>query len=327
MDYVHCTNDGDTVVEATGLGKRYGRQWVVRDLDLAVPAGTVLGLLGPNGAGKTTTVRMLTTLLEPDAGSARVAGYDVIRDAARVRVRIGLAGQSATVDELLTGRANLRLIGRLYHLPARVAAERADALLARFELEDAADRIVKGWSGGMRRRLDLAASLVASPPLLFLDEPTTGLDPRSRSALWDLLLELRDAGTTIVLTTQYLDEADVLADRIAVIDSGRVIADGTPEALKAEVGGERVDVTLAPGVQAEAALAALVPFAAGAPAVDADRVSIPVARGGAPLMDVALALSRADVAVADLAVRRATLDDVFLTLTDNHAEPLEEVAA
>jgi ABC-2 type transport system ATP-binding protein len=223
-------------VVARGLGKRFGDAWVLRDVDLDVPAGTVLGLLGPNGAGKTTTVKLLTTLLTPSAGSASVAGIDVADDPGRVRQSIGLAGQHATVDELLTGRHNLEMIGRLNHIGRGPARERASELLERFVLTDAADRLVRTYSGGMRRRLDLAASLVTTPPVLFLDEPTTGLDPRSRNDLWDLLRELVAGGTTLVLTTQYLEEADQLADDIVVLDHGRVIARGTPAELKARVG-------------------------------------------------------------------------------------------
>ena len=215
-------------VTAEGLGKRFGDRWVLSDVDLAVPAGTVLGLLGPNGAGKTTTVRILTTLFPPDAGHATVAGFDVVRDAAKVRPRIGLAGQQATVDDLLTGRGNLEMVGKLYHLPRHEVKARAAELLEWFNLTDAGDRLVKTYSGGMRRRLDLAGSLVARPPVLFLDEPTTGLDPSSRGDLWALLKRLVDDGTTLLLTTQYMEEADALAGDIAVIDGGRVIASGTP---------------------------------------------------------------------------------------------------
>jgi ABC-2 type transport system ATP-binding protein len=306
----------ELAVEATGLGKRFGDRWVLEGLDLAVPAGSVLGLLGPNGAGKTTTVRMLTTLLRPDAGSARVAGFDVVGDADEVRRRIGLAGQSATVDGLLSGRQNLRLIGRLYRLGRAEAHRRADELLERFGLVEAADRMVKTYSGGMRRRLDLAASLVAEPPVLFLDEPTTGLDPRSRNDLWDLLRSLVAGGTTLVLTTQYLDEAEALCDRIAVIDHGRVIAEGTSAALKAEIGGHRLVVTL-DGDDPAGAVAALSPLAAGEAVVDGREVSVPLAN--VTVLQAARALDAARVEAIDLTLREPTLDDVFLALTDQEA--------
>jgi ABC-2 type transport system ATP-binding protein len=322
---VHRTNL--PAISATGLGKRYGDRWVLRDVDLDVPAGTVLGLLGPNGAGKTTTVRILTTLLRPDEGTARVAGFDVATEDARVRARIGLAGQAATVDELLSGRANLELVGRLYKLGGRAARERADELLERFSLADAADRLARTYSGGMRRRLDLAASLVAAAPVLFLDEPTTGLDPRSRNELWVTLREMVDGGTTLLLTTQYLEEADRLADRIAVIDAGRVIARGTPAELKARVGGERVVVTLRSEDQLAAAAGALAPLAAEPPHADADalEVTAPVANG-TTLLGVVRALDDADVAAADVGLRSATLDDAFLTLTGHATHDLEEAA-
>jgi len=322
---VHRTNL--PAISATRLGKRYGDRWVLRDVDLDVPAGTVLGLLGPNGAGKTTTVRILTTLLRPDEGTARVAGFDVATEDARVRARIGLAGQAATVDELLSGRANLELVGRLYKLGSRAARARADELLERFSLADAADRLARTYSGGMRRRLDLAASLVAAAPVLFLDEPTTGLDPRSRNELWNTLRELVDGGTTLLLTTQYLEEADRLADRIAVIDAGRVIARGTPAELKARVGGERVVVTLRSEDQLAAAAGALAPLAAEPPHADAGalEVTAPVSNG-TTLLGVVRALDDANVAAADVGLRSATLDDAFLTLTGHATHDLEEAA-
>jgi len=313
-------------VIAEGLGKRFDDLWALRDVDLEVPAGSVLGLLGHNGAGKTTAIRILTTLALPTTGRATVAGLDVVADAARVRTRIGLAGQSATVDGLLTARANLVMIGRLYHLPRGVARRRADELLERLDLADAADRLVKTFSGGMRRRLDLAASLVASPPVLFLDEPTTGLDPRSRNELWELLRELIRDGATLVLTTQYLEEADRLADEIVVLDHGRVVAAGTPAELKTTVGGERIAVTVAARAELGAAAAALAPFAE-ATAVDDDeelRVTIPV-RQGTRLMEVVRALDAAGVDALDVQRREATLDDVFLALTERPSG--EELAA
>jgi ABC-2 type transport system ATP-binding protein len=326
---VHRTNT-PPAVEAFGLGKRFGDRWVLRDVDLAVPRGTVLGLLGPNGAGKTTTVRLLTTLLRPDAGSARVAGLDVVADADRVRPLIGLAGQSATVDELLSGRANLELITRLYHRSGAEARARAEVLLRDFRLEDAGDRLVRTYSGGMRRRLDLAASLVAEPQVLFLDEPTTGLDPRSRNELWDVLLELVAGGTTIVLTTQYLEEADRLADHVVVFDEGRVIAEGAPETLKGEVGGARVVLGLDALDQLPIAAAVLARLGTEAPETDADALRVTVAVApGTGLGAVARALDDAGLPTDDIALRRPTLDDAFLTLTGHHAaaDDAEEVAA
>jgi len=307
-------------VHAEGLGKRFGDLWALQELDLEVPAGSVLGLLGHNGAGKTTAIRILTTLALPTTGRASVAGLDVVTEAARVRTKIGLAAQSATVDGLLTARANLEMIGRLYHLPRAQARRRADELLERLDLVDAADRLVKTFSGGMRRRLDLAASLVASPPVLFLDEPTTGLDPRARNELWELLRELIRDGATVVLTTQYLDEADRFADEIVVLDHGRAIAAGTPSELKAAIGGERIAVTVAAPAELAAAAAALAPFAEAPPVDDADelRVTIPV-RGGTRLIEVVRALDAAGVEATDVHRREATLDDVFLTLTERPA--------
>jgi ABC-2 type transport system ATP-binding protein len=303
-------------IVAEGLGKRFGELWALRDLDLDVPAGSVLGLLGHNGAGKTTAVRILTTLAAPTEGSARVAGLDVVADAPAVRGSIGLAAQAATVDGLLTARRNLELVGRLYHLPRADARRRADELLERLDLGDAADRLVKTFSGGMRRRLDLAATLVAAPPVLFLDEPTTGLDPHSRNELWELLRELVRDGATLLLTTQYLEEADHLADDIVVLDHGRVAATGSPEALKARIGGERIDVKVAALEDLPAGEAALAPFADGPSAIDPDEliVTVPVA-AGTPLLEVVRALDSADVAAIDVHRREATLDDVFLSLT------------
>jgi len=309
-------------VRAEGLEKRFGETRALRGLDLEAEEGAVLGLLGPNGAGKTTAVRILATLLEPDAGRAEVDGLDVVRDAERVRARIGLTGQYAAVDEYLTGGENLEMVGRLYHLPKRRARERADELLERFDLVEAGRRQAKTYSGGMRRRLDLAASLVVAPPILFLDEPTTGLDPRSRQVVWDLIGELVAGGTTLLLTTQYLDEADRLADRIAVIDSGRVIAEGTSNELKDQVGGERVEATVAQAEQLDAAVGVLARLGEGAPQVDPERgrVAVPVPDGARRLAEVVRDLDAAGVELADLAVRRPTLDDVFLALTGHVTE-------
>jgi ABC-2 type transport system ATP-binding protein len=323
---IQSARDGG--VQARGLGKRYGDRWVLRDLDLSVPAGSVLGLLGHNGAGKTTTVRLLTTLALPTAGTASVAGFDVAADPERVRSRIGVAAQEATVDGLLSGRANLEMIGRLYHLPAARARDRAAKLLELFGLAEASERLAKTYSGGMRRRLDLAASLVASPPVLFLDEPTTGLDPTSRRELWALLAGLVRDGTTLVLTTQYLEEADTLADQIVVLDHGEVAASGSPAELKSRIGGERVAVTVAAPDELGPAIAALVPFAESVPDPNpaALQVTAPM-RPGTRLMAIVRALDDAGVEAIDVHRREATLDDVFLTLTK--AEPLltEEVAA
>jgi ABC-2 type transport system ATP-binding protein len=314
-------------VRAEGLGKRFGDLWALRDVDLDVPAGSVLGLLGHNGAGKTTAIRILTTLARPTTGRASVAGLDVVADAARVRARIGVAGQQATVDGLMTARANLEMVGRLYHLPGPLARRRAAELLERVALTADADRLVRAFSGGMRRRLDLAASLVAAPPVLFLDEPTTGLDPQSRRDLWELLRELVGDGATLVLTTQYLEEADRLADEIVVLDHGRVAAAGTPAALKARVGGEWVTVTV-PGANALGpAAAALGAFADGAPARDAEGRAVTAAiRPGTRLMDVVRALDAAGVDALDVHRREATLDDVFLTLTATADAPTEVAA-
>jgi len=311
--YVHDTDSG---IVAEGLGKRYGDLWALRDLDLDIPAGTVLGLLGHNGAGKTTAVRILTTLALPTTGSARVAGFDVVADAQEVRARMGLAAQAATVDGLLSARKNLELVGRLYHLPRATARARAEELLERLGLTDAADRLVKTFSGGMRRRLDLAATLVAAPPVLFLDEPTTGLDPQSRNELWELLRELVNEGTTVLLTTQYLEEADRLADDIVVLDHGRVAASGSPDELKSRIGGERIAVTVEAAEDLAAGEAALIPFADGPPSCDpaGPVVTVPVAVG-TPLLEVVRALDAAGVAATDVHRREATLDDVFLTLT------------
>jgi ABC-2 type transport system ATP-binding protein len=282
----------------------------------------VYGLLGPNGAGKTTLVRILTALLRPDRGRAEVLGLDVGREPEKLRPRIGLAGQYAAVDENLTGRENLRMVGRLYHLPVREARRRADEILAEFSLEDAADRPVKTYSGGMRRRLDLGASLVGRPEVLFLDEPTTGLDPRTRMGMWDLIERLVEGGTTLMLTTQYLEEADALADRLAVIDHGRVIADGTTEELKAQLGRDVVEVQIAGDADVDEALAQVRHLATGEPHADRDtrRLALPASGGPQSLLAVVRALDEAGIGIEDVGLHRPTLDDVFLTLTGSSAE-------
>ena len=306
---------------ASGLGKRFGDLWALRDVDLDVPAGTVLGLLGHNGAGKTTAIRILTTLALPTTGTATVDGIDVVAEPAKVRTRIGLAGQATTVDDLLTARANLEMSGRLYHLPRREARRRGDELLERLGLTEAADRLVRTYSGGMRRRLDLAAGLVAAPPVLFMDEPTTGLDPQARNELWAVLRELVSDGASLVLTTQYLEEADRLADSIVVLDQGRVVAEGTPAALKQQVGGERVEVTVARPADVARAAAALDPFSDAPPVADEHgrRVTVPV-RSSARLIEIVRALDGAGVDATDIHRREATLDDAFLALTDRPSE-------
>ncbi|MFF4888600.1 ATP-binding cassette domain-containing protein [Micromonospora chersina] len=309
-------------IEAEGLRKRYGDLVALDGVDLAVPPGTVCAVLGVNGAGKSTLVRILTTLLRADAGVARVAGYDVRRQADRARAHLGLVGQHAAVDEILGGRQNLVLFGRLHHLSPARAAARADDLLDRFDLRAAADRPVATWSGGMRRRLDLAAALIVDPPVLFLDEPTTGLDPRARSDVWDAVRDLVDTGATVLLTTQYLEEADRLADTVRVLDHGRVTAAGTPEELKSTLGGDRVDVVLHHPDDLTPAAAAITAATGAAPTVDraALRLSVPVTDRVAALAAVLRAVDAAGLRAGDVAVRRPTLDEVFLHLTDSRTE-------
>ncbi|HET8599403.1 MAG TPA: ATP-binding cassette domain-containing protein [Segeticoccus sp.] len=311
----------DAVI-ARGLVKRYKDVVALDGLDLCVPEGSVLGVLGPNGAGKTTAVRILTTLLRPDAGSARVAGVDVLDDPREVRRRIGVSGQYAAVDEYLTGFENLDMVGRLYHLGRRASRDRARELLAQFHLEDAGDRPTKTYSGGMRRRLDLAGALVAKPPVLFLDEPTTGLDPRSRTDMWDVIQELVAGGTSLLLTTQYLEEADRLADNIVVIDHGRVIAEGNADQLKAQVGGERIEVTVAVGDELGRARSLLEPLGVGPCVLEESRRSLvlPVSGGARVLTEALRRLDEAGIDLDDVGLRRPTLDDVFLSLTGHVAE-------
>ncbi len=307
-------------IEARDLRKRYGSVEALRGIDLTVDTGTVFGLLGPNGAGKTTAVRILTTLVRPDGGSARVDGIDVLADGARLRARIGVAGQYAAVDENLTGFENLEMVGMLYHLGRSRARERARELLGAFDLLDAGDRVVKTYSGGMRRRLDLGGALVANPPVLFLDEPTTGLDPRSRLGLWELIEHLVAEGTTVLLTTQYLDEADRLCDRIAVIDQGLVIAEGTSDELKSQVGGERLEIRLCNQAEQERALAALDGVGGERAYVEDGSIRVPLSERQGAIASAVRQLDDADVAIDDLAVVTPTLDDVFLKLTGHAAE-------
>jgi len=324
------SDNGSFAVEARGLVKRFGDVCALDGVDLEVASGTVLGVLGPNGAGKTTAVRILATVLTPDEGSARVLGLDVARQAPEVRARIGLAGQFAAVDGNLTGRENLMLVGSLTHLPRRALGPRADELLARFGLSDAAGRLARTYSGGMRRRLDLAAALVHRPPVLFLDEPTTGLDVMSRSDLWAVVRELVAEGTTVLLTTQYLEEADHLADRIMVIDHGRVIADGTAAELKSRLGATVVELAFADEAQSGLAAAALEPLDLGRLDRDNGTVRLSVREGARALMDVLRTLDARGLAPQGAAVREPSLDDVFLTLTGRRAEaeqPAEQATA
>ena len=306
-----------------GLRKSFGQVHALRGIDLAVPRGTVLGVLGPNGAGKTTAVKVLTTLLTPDGGRALVEGYDVVRDAAQVRRQIGLAGQATAIQEDLTGRENLQIMGRLHHLGRKASAERADELLGSFDLLDAADRQAKTYSGGMVRRLDLAASLLGSPSVLFLDEPTTGLDPRSRLGMWAIIRDLVARGTTLLLTTQYLDEADELADEIVVIDRGQVIAAGTAAQLKDRVGGDVLEFTVSDASRLTDAAAAVAGLADAEPQVDKDTGQVRVgvgARNSQALVEAVRSLDAAGVVTDGLAVRRPSLDDVFLAVTGHAAE-------
>jgi ABC-2 type transport system ATP-binding protein len=308
-------------IEVRGLSKNFDDVCALDNVDLNIDAGTVYGLLGPNGAGKTTAVRILTTLLQPDSGTATVAGYDVATQADSLRHVIGLAGQNAAVDEILTGRENIEMVARLYGFNRAEAGRRADNLLERFDLVDAGNRQVKTYSGGMRRRLDLGASLVGDPEVLFLDEPTTGLDPRSRFALWETIEQLVEGGTTLMLTTQYLEEADYLADRIGVIDQGKLIAEGTSDELKSKVGGDVLALEVADPTQVMAAAEAVKSVGSEAPRIEADnQVLVPVASPVGVITEAVRHLDAAGIKLRDLAIRRPTLDDVFMTLTGHHAE-------
>jgi ABC-2 type transport system ATP-binding protein len=312
----------DAMIEARDVAKRFGKTRALSGVSFEVSRGTVLGLLGPNGAGKTTMIRVLTTLLRPDAGQARVAGFDVVTDGQRVRSVIGLAGQYAAVDEILTGRENLELVGLWYHLPKREYRRRAQETLERLSLTDAADRQVKTYSGGMRRRLDIGASLIANSPVLFLDEPTTGLDPQSRNEVWLFIRELVKAGTTVLLTTQYMEEAEHLANRIVVIDKGTEIAAGTADELKAQTGGATLEARVADPRDTDRAAAVLASVAGASPRSDPDSggVSIPAGEGTGLLLEVGRRLQDAGIALDDLGIRRPTLDEVFLSLTGSPSQ-------
>lgn len=316
-------NMASFAVVAEGLRKRYGDTNALDGFDLAVPEGTVCGLLGPNGAGKTTAIRVLATLLRADAGRAVVAGLDVAAESAQVRYRIGLAGQQSAVDEILTGRENLEMWGRLYHLDAATARRRAEELLEQFGLTEASGKRVKHYSGGMRRRLDLAASFILAPRVLFLDEPTTGLDPRNRNEVWRAVRALAEFGSTVLMTTQYLFEADQLADRIAVLDAGRVIAEGTPERLKSMIGGDQLDLVLREAADLDAAARVMAGVAGAEPAADADarRLTAPVRDRIGALTEIMHELQQRGIAVEDVALRRPTLDEVFLSLTAEKVTP------
>ncbi len=316
------------MIEAVGLHKSFGQTHALRGLDLSAEEGSILGVLGPNGAGKTTAVRILTTLSRPDSGEARVAGVDVLRDPNRARKRFGVAGQYASLDEMLTGRENLEMIGRLSRLPAREVKQRAVELVERFELTDAANRPVKTYSGGMRRRLDLGGALMAQPPVIFLDEPTTGLDPKGRLSMWDLIAGLAKGGTTVLMTTQYLEEADRLADDIAVVDHGVVIARGTADELKRRVGGELLEVVIDNPTYLPEARRALEAISESEAYVDeaARRVSVPIASHDGALTRAIRQLDEAGVHVDDIGFRRPTLDEVFLSITGRPAEERTDVA-
>ena len=320
------TKGGNPAVRVEGLEKAYGKTKALRGLDLTAEAGSIVGILGANGAGKTTTIRILATLLRPDAGRAEVAGFDVVRHPDEVRARIGLTGQYAAVDELLTGRENLDLVAALSHLGRRQRRGRVSELLERFDLSEVASRPLRTYSGGMRRRLDIAASLVAAPTVLFLDEPTTGLDPRSRQAMWGAIEELAADGTTVLLTTQHMEEAERLAERIVVIDGGRVIARGSATDLKAQVGGERVELNLVWGSDLDAATRAVEPLGSGPVQIDRDfrRLTLPVATAELALPSLIRALDSVGVRLGGLSLRQPSLDDAFLALTGKGSTGLSE---